>query len=115
MSFRDMFREDLKNVFHNLEEFAREYEIGYDGEYLTVNAVLTEAACQDRGQYDGRQTLDYRLGVYPVIKKLYVQRAELGFLPSVNSQIEIDGDIYDIMECDDLDGEIVMELRRYDH
>lgn len=115
MSFRDMFADDLKNVFHNLEEFAREYEIGYDGEYLTVNAVLTEASCIDRSRDNGRQPLDYRLGVYPVLKKLYVQRSELGFLPSINSQIEIDGDIYDIMECDDLDGEIVMELRRYDH
>lgn len=114
MSFRDMFADDLKTVFHNSDEFAREYEIGYDGNYYTVSAVFTEAAYHDREESGGR-SYDYRPGIYSVYRKLYVQRAELDFIPSINAQMEVDGDLYDIVECSDLESEIVVTLRRYDH
>ena len=112
--FKEQVERDIAAVFHNTEEFAEEMEIGYNGEYYNVKAVLTEYSAKDRSDYDGDPAVEYRWGVFPVLKKLYVQFSELGFLPSINNRLEVNGISYDVIQSDTLMGENVIVLRRYD-
>ncbi|KGE20644.1 hypothetical protein [Paenibacillus wynnii] len=83
MNLRDQIRLDTQNTFLNLNEFADVHII--DGQ--SVKAVLDQAT-------DDQHPLAYAEGISLVKAVLYVDSAELGYIPKQDQRMTIDGKGY---------------------
>lgn len=96
MSFKDLLKDDITDVFMDPDEFAKEYNI--DGQ--PVLCVIDEDK-SSKSQTDG---------VYVVRRRLFVSLAGLGYRPVPEQKMNVDNQSYFVVDClgDDL-LEIVLE------
>lgn len=110
MDFREALENDLKKVFHNKNEFAKNVTIYYDKEkYENIPAVIDRAA-EDRS----KASSDKDVVLYTVDVTAYIHLADLGFVPRKNHNIFINDEEFKIITDKEEMGEIVLELEALD-
>jgi len=87
MSFKDMVKSDIRNVFLNLDEFAEKRTVQYDGNtYTDIPIVLTGLKQKDRGA----SVSDHAQGLYRVTSVLHCSIDDVGGTqPEQGTRIEI--------------------------
>jgi hypothetical protein len=113
MDFKSLLASDMK-IFHNPLEMAEKQNIYYNGDWYTVPIVLDHTQAHDRASKG-----DHAEGIYQADCIAYIAHIDLGFIPSKGASIEIGTDAtgyidYTITRSDYEDGEIVLEMVRYD-
>lgn len=116
MDFRETVEKDIREVFHNLREFAETHRVTYNGVEYEVPAVITKYIPEEfeitGGSMDGSGR--YGDGIYSLKKTVYIPYEALGVLPEVRNRIFIDDDEYDILSSELIQGkEIVLSLERF--
>lgn len=106
-SFKDVLKNDIKNVFLNFAEFGEEHKI--NGE--TVLIIIDENELTEREKRI-RQGMDVELHKKQIL--FYVAADDFGPLPSPGGILELDGKEYKITEADNEDGiySISLEAQR---
>lgn len=106
-SFKDVLKNDIKNVFLNFAEFGEEHKI--NGE--TVLIIIDENELTEREKRI-RQEMDVELHKKQLL--FYVAADDFGPLPSPGRLLELDGKEYKITEADNEDGiySISLEAQR---
>lgn len=89
-SFMDMVLDDNLSVFMNIDEFAKERTIKYDGiEYEDVPCVLNGFSESKRSA----AASDHMQGLYRVTQVLHCRRSDLGgFQPEQGARISVSDD-----------------------
>ena len=115
MSFKEQLAADSKFVFHNEKEFAERKDFYYDGDRIRAPVIL------DKGLHRRRQTAtayerrnDNSEGLFERDAALYVNQADISFIPRQGKRIEIDNEFYYIREVTFECGEVIMSLRKID-
>ena len=120
MSFKDVVRDDCKNVFLNADEFAECHTIWYDGDvFHNIPVVLTKL------KESRRPTASENMeGIHLVTAVMHVALEDMdGIIPEQKQRIEIDDGVamssvyrhrYTIVTSDCEMGMIVLELEAYD-
>lgn len=116
MDFREAVQNDIRKVFHNPKEFSETHEIWYNGENYEVPAVVSEFIPEEYeitgGRMDGSGR--YGDGIYSLKKTVYIPFEALGVLPEIRNRLALDGDEYDILSSELIQGkEIVLKLERF--
>lgn len=112
MDFKSQLLNDMK-IFHNTKEMAEKIEITYQGRRKVAAAILESAEEITRQKNDPAQ------GINEIDSILYVSLEEMGEIPEKNSDIEIGtketGWVrYEIVKSHYEDGEIILNLMRYE-
>lgn len=112
MDFKSQLLDDMK-IFHNAKEMAEKIEITYQGSRKVVAAILESAEEITRQKNDPAQ------GINEIDSILYVSLEEMGEIPEKGSDIEIGtketGWVrYEIVRSHYEDGEIILNLMRYE-
>ena len=98
MGLKEVIKEDLEEVFFNLEEFAEFHEI--NGKQMLVILDENELTERNATQKVGR----HYDGVYTSSLLLYVKAEDYGIRPKVGSVVRIDGKTYSVTEAVDESG-----------
>lgn len=100
MSFKDVIKQDITNVFLNFEEFATKHNINGKA----ILAVVDDDLTTERSITDVNN-------IYYGSKLMYVSAEEIGFKPTIGGNIRLDGMLYQIKSVTDSMGmyEVVME------
>ena len=85
MSFRDAIAHDIKGVFLNLDEFADERSVIYDGEEHVIPIVLSGLKEQDRSA----SVNDHAAGLYRVTSVMHCHLDDIGIQPEQGKPIKI--------------------------
>ena len=85
MSFRDAIAHDIKGVFLNLDEFAEERSVIYDGEEHVIPIVLSGLKEQDRSS----SVNDHAAGLYRVTSVMHCHLDDTGIQPEQGKPIKI--------------------------
>lgn len=110
MNFKESLGNDLRIVFHNIDEFAENVTIYYDKEkYENIPAVIDRAA-EDRS----KASSDKDVVLYNIDVTAYIYLADLGFVPRKNHNIFINDEEFRIITAKEEMGEIVLELEALD-
>ena len=117
MSFKEQVAQENLTVFCNLDEFAEERSVLYDGEeYENVPCVMTKTKAKDRNQ----ATVDHAQGLYLVTSVFHCPVEKLdGNVPEKGSRIDISDDTgfmrrYYVAQSGCEMGMIRLELEAYD-
>lgn len=110
MNFKEQLKRDVKDIFHNANEFAEEKEIYYNGNYYNIPVILDYEGAQDRKK-PSNDNVD---GVFLVDVKMYAAFNDLTVIPRQGMQIEIEDDIFRIVKVGIEEGEIILDLERLD-
>lgn len=116
MDFREAVGRDIREVFHNLREFAEPHSVIYNGVEYEVPAVITRYIPEEfeitGGTMGGSRR--YGDGIYSLKKTVYIPYEALGVLPEIRNRIFIDDAEYDILSSELIQGkEIVLSLERF--
>lgn len=117
MDFREAVNRDIMAVFHNPKEFSDIHEVIYNGGCFSVPAVISRLTPEEFKITGGRMDGSGRFGegIYSIKKTVYIPFEALGLLPEIRNRIAIDGDEYDILSSELIQGkEIVLILERFD-
>lgn len=90
-TFKDFIMEDL-NVFFNDNEMADKHELA--GQSLDL--IVVDNSSEDLSGL-GRKQLDATQDVFKVYKTVYVKSSDF-YVPKINSELVLDGLIYDVEE-----------------
>ena len=98
MTFKQMAAGDISEIFFNPEEFGEVHRI--DGRPMTViidgfEVVERSKKQSDKGRIDG---------IYQKQVLLYVSRKEMGNLPAIGRQLQLDGSKYLVTDAIDEGG-----------
>lgn len=98
MDFKHLAAEDIQNVFFDLDEFGEIHQI--DGKPMNViidNFEIVERSKKqsDKGRIDG---------IYKKQILLYVSRKDMGLLPAVGRQLQLDNSKYLVTDAIDEGG-----------
>lgn len=111
-AFKDMVARDVLNVFQNIDEFAENRRVFYNGEdFGTIPVIL------DQGKEKAREIAvetDHGLGVYAVDVTFYAAFEHMGCVPEQSQRIWIDDVEYRIETSACEMGQIALGLRRHD-
>lgn len=110
MNFKEQLERDVKEVFHNTDEFAEDTEFYYNGEYYNVPVILDYEGAQDRK----KPSSDNADGIFRVDVKMYVTFSDINIMPRQGANIEIGDDIFEIVKVGKEGGEIVLDLEMLD-
>ncbi len=110
MSFRDMFANDLKNVFHNADEFAELMEVEYNGETYNIPVVIDSEIAKERTKESG----DNSVGIFAMDITAFISFADLGIVPRKETEIKLGGVAYSIVNVAFDMGEITLNLEMLD-
>lgn len=109
MNLKEQMERDIREVFHNTDDFAEYKEIYYDGDYYTVPVII---------DYEGiprKKTVnDHVDGIYRADAKLYVAYSDLGCMPRIGAKLEVDDNIFTITKVAIETGEIILDLEMLD-
>lgn len=108
-SFKDQLNRDLRNVFHNLNEFAEMEQLIYDGNLYTIPIIVDDDTSSDRKILAD----DNGLGVFMADLLLFINQDDLGFTPKKDREVEFRGNIYNILKVGEEGGEIILYLKTY--
>lgn len=90
-AFKDLIREDARNVFLNLEEFADKH---------MVNGVEMAVQIDDNEQIEREKRVNQNLdGIFKNQKLIYVLAEEFGALPKQGSLLQLDKRTYKVMDA----------------
>lgn len=106
VSFKELIRQDIGNVFLNLDEFGQEHMI--DGKPMV-------AIIDDMEHIEREKRLNQHMdGLFVKQVLLYVRAADFGPMPKTGRLIKLDGRDYRITDAIDEDGlySITMEANR---
>lgn len=95
MGLKEIIKEDLEEVFFDLEEFAEFHEI--NGKQILVILDENELAERRATKKEGR----HYDGVYTASILLYVKAEDYGSRPKVGSVVRVDGKTYSVIEAVD--------------
>ena len=110
MGFKDVVRQDVKNVFHNAQEFAENTAVKYDGVWHNIPVILDYDGAKDRK----KPSTDNADGIFLCDVVAYIAAADLPTTPRKDRKIEIGDNIFNIARADNEDGEIVLYLEMLD-
>lgn len=110
MNFKEQLERDVKEVFHNVDEFAEEKEFYYNGKQYKAPVILDYEGAQDRK----KPSSDNADGIFLVDARMYISFSDLNIMPRQGAQIEIEDDIFNITKVENEAGEIVLDLERLD-
>jgi len=110
MNFKDVVRQDVKNVFHNAQEFAENKAVKYDGTWYTIPVIMDYTGEKDRK----KPSTDNAGGIFMCDVTAYIPAADLPTLPRKDRKIEIEDDIFNIIKVECEAGEIVLYLEMLD-
>lgn len=102
MSFKDIIKQDIGNVFFNKDEFADEHII--DG--VKMNATIDQNELIERN----KKVNEHMDGIYSCAFILYVTKEEFGNRPKVGSSLKVDGKQYKVIDCTEEDGVYAITL-----
>lgn len=108
--FKESLKTDLKNVFHNSEEFADYMTIYYDREKYENIPVIIDRQAKERN----KKSSDHETIIYSFDVTAYIHLSDLGFVPRKNHTIQIGSEEYSIVTAKEEMGEIILELVVYD-
>lgn len=104
-SFKEMLKEDIVNVFFNLEEF---------GEIHTINrkemCVIIDDSEQVEREKKREDSREWNQGIYERKTVLYAMGKDFGPLPAVGKSLLLDGAVYLITAAENEDGVYVISL-----
>ncbi|MFV0400986.1 MAG: hypothetical protein ACK5LX_10265 [Oscillospiraceae bacterium] len=109
-AFKDMVNRDLRNVFHNLDEFAEMESFRYDGNLYNLPIIVDDDTSSDRKILAD----DNGLGVFMADLLLFINQDDLGFAPKKDREVEFRGNTYNILKVGEESGEIILYLKTYD-
>lgn len=110
MNFKDVVRQDVKNVFHNAQEFAENTAVKYDGTWHNIPVILDYDGAKDRK----KPSTDNADGIFLFDVVAYIAAADLPTIPRKDRKIEIEDDIFKITKVENEAGEIVLYLEMLD-
>lgn len=96
MTFKEIIRADIDNVFINPDEFAADHTV--NGKKMPViidNNELIERAKSIKSNMDG---------IYVKTTLIYVKAKDFGSLPQVGSALNLDGKIFKVTDASNEDG-----------
>ncbi|OLN21406.1 hypothetical protein BTO30_14900 [Domibacillus antri] len=99
MNFKEQLQQDLK-IFLNTAEFA---------DIHTIDGVATPALI-DTDLLRERSDNEHADGVFFSRIVLFVETSVLGYQPIVGNSLNVDGDLYFVLKCADVDGLYRIEL-----
>lgn len=94
-SFKDMVREDIKNVFLDLEIFGETHMIA--GQEMVI--LIDDGEKRKRNE----QYLDEK-AIYSKRILFYAAAEDVGTLPALGMEIDVDGRSYEVLQADDEGG-----------
>jgi hypothetical protein len=97
-NFKQMAAEDIADVFFNPEEFGEIHQI--DGKPMTVIVDGLEVVERSKKQSE-KGRID---GIYKKQILLYVSRKEMGILPAIGRQLQLDNNKYLVTDAIDESG-----------
>lgn len=100
MSFKDIVREDIRNVFFNLDEFAEGHMIGGRKMVCIIDQDANAAAA-----------VRSVMGVYSANRRIYVKEEDLKVLPEEGSRLNLDGQFFFVTDAWVEMGVFVIELQ----
>lgn len=88
MSFKDMVKQDIQNIFLNTEEFAENHTVRFDGNvYEDIPVVIEGVKQSERAAVQS----DHMQGIYSVTAKAYFSSKDTdGTFPEQGKYFEID-------------------------
>lgn len=96
MTFKELVRADIDNVFMNTDEFAAVHTVNGKAMPVTVdNNELIEREAKAKSKTDG---------MYTKSTLIYVKAKDFGVLPPVGSAVNLDGKLYKVMDATNEDG-----------
>lgn len=110
MNFKDMLESDLKDIFHNSEEFAEAKRFRYNGNEYFVPVIMDHEGAKDRK----RPSADNADGIFLVDVVMYVAFSDLKVIPRKGQRIEMGDDEFKIVTVENEDGEIILGLEMLD-
>ena len=109
LSFKEQVKHDLKTVFHNTEEFADIMAFKYGRKIYKIPAVLDFTGVSERS----RKSNDHADGIFPADATLYIQQADLNFIPRNGKNISVDKYDFTIKKVNVEMGEIILYLQSF--
>lgn len=111
-----MFQNDLKNIFHNTNEFAETKNIVYDNKNFSIPIIVTYNGTQDKSRLvaEINNVAGNAEGIFSIDLVIYIPFSCLGFMPKKGFNMKLDNDVYRILKVEDRLGEFVLYLERYD-
>lgn len=110
MSFKKQFKNDIKNTFLNIDEFAEEHIFYYDGKKYKLPIVIEDSSAQDRK----KMSSDHSDGIFLYEYVIYINQDDLGFVPKKGREFEMNNEYYNIAKVDNEMGCIILYLETLD-
>jgi len=96
LTFKELIRTDIDNVFMNTDEFAAVHKVNGKKMPVTVdNNELIERAKKMKSHMDG---------IYVRTTLIYVKAKDFGQLPKVGGTLDLDGVIFKVTDATNEDG-----------
>lgn len=100
MTFKDQIKQDISNVFINLDEFSEIHNV--NGTDMPCQVDLNELVDREK-RYQYKRSL-YADGVYLREMLIYVKAEDFGKLPAVGRTLTLDGKMYIVSDSINEDG-----------
>jgi len=110
MNFKETMANDIKNVFHNSNEFAEMKDVSYNGRQYNIPVILDHTKAKDRTQSSG----DHSEGIFLMDIVAYISYEDLKLMPKKGRTIDIGDESYTINTAANEDGEIILGLEMMD-
>ncbi len=110
LNFKEQLSRDIKNVFHNNNEFAEKRDIYYNGKSYFIPVIVDHAGTKERK----KTANDNVEGIMISDAIVYINYEDLNVLPKKGRAIEIDMVQYNILKSSNEEGEIILELEMFD-
>jgi hypothetical protein len=101
-TLKDLIANDNKNIYLDIREFGSKHNI--DGKEII--AILDEDVLQERRQVK----IEQYPGAFVSDKVLFVIKEDLGYCPTFNQSMNIDGQYYNVTKAIDSDGILEVQL-----
>lgn len=110
MNFKSLIARDIKEVFHNSNEFAEKKIVIFNDYEYEIPIILDHTEAKDRKRPSG----DNSEGIFLVDVVAYISFEDLRIIPRKGQQIEIDDNLFNISTVSHEDGEIILGLEMMD-
>lgn len=108
--FHEFLAQDVKNTFHNTQEFAEIKKIRYDRKEYEIPIIIDHSIEDERK----KSTNDFAEGIFVVDLKVYISMDDFPVKPRKNHNIEIEDELFNIIKVEEQMGEYVLSLELLD-
>lgn len=108
--FKSLVKQDIEEVFQNVEEFAEMMDVFYNGKSYYIPVVMDKEVMKDRK----RAASDNAEGIFLVDAVAYIAYKHMGAMPRKGKRIEFDEEMFEIVSANNENGEIVLGLEMLD-